>query len=127
MSTTGNFEEGPLKPGLVSERSYTVTSEMSPPHLPVEVLSTPAMIGLIEGTCLELTQPLLREGETTVGVHVSVSHTGPAMAGEEVLIETTLQEVEGRKLLFEVEVSSPRGTISTGTHRRAVVDSSRFG
>ncbi|MDX1383071.1 MAG: thioesterase family protein [Thermoanaerobaculia bacterium] len=116
-----------LTSGLDMSRTYVVEDEMSPPHLPVKVLSTPAMVGLIEGTCLEGVAPHLDAGETTVGTHISVSHTGPAMSGEEVVVDATLEAIEKRRLRFAVEVRSPRGAISTGTHERAVVDASRFG
>jgi len=116
-----------LTEGLQGRHRFEVTEEMAPPHLPAKVLSTPAMIGLIEGACLETAQPHLDEGETTVGTHVNVSHSGAAFAGEEVEIRVELTEIRKRRLLFSVEVTSPRGAISTGTHERAVVDLSRFG
>ena len=116
-----------LKVGLSGERTYTVTDDMSPAHLPAKVLSTPAMIGLIEGTCLQTAQEHLESGEITVGVHVSFSHTGPAMSGEEVTVKARLSEMDRRRQTWEVEVLSPRGQISEGTHKRVVVDASRFG
>lgn len=116
-----------LQIGLDAESKYTVTEDMSPPHLPVKVLSTPAMIQLIEGTCLQAVQPHLDAGETTVGVHVNVSHSGPASAGEEVRVKARLAEIDRRRLTFEVSVHSPRGIISEGTHQRAVIDTGRFG
>lgn len=116
-----------LRVGIENCKTFTVTEEMSPAHLPAKVLSTPAMIGLIEGACLDAVQGMLGETETTVGTHVNVSHSGPAMAGEEIEIEVRLSAIDKRRLLFEIEVRSPRGTISTGEHQRAVVDLSRFG
>ena len=116
-----------LAPGLAREARYTVTPDMAPRHLPIEVISTPAMIQLIEGTCLEAAQEHLDEGETTVGTHVCVSHTGAASAGEEVVVSVSLSKIDRRRLTFDVEVKSPRGSISDGTHERAVVDRSRFG
>ena len=116
-----------LAVGLSSRDTVVVTQDMSPPHLPAKVLSTPSMVGLIEAACLAAAQPHLDEGQTTVGTHVNVSHTGPAMAGEEVSVFVELEEIVKRRLRFSVEVSSPRESISTGTHERAVVDLSRFG
>ncbi len=116
-----------LTPGITHETKYKVTKEMAPPHLPMPVISTPSMIGLIEGTCLQCAQPHLDGTETTVGTHVNVSHGGPAYAGEEVTIKSRLKEINKRRLLFEVEVLSPRGAISAGTHERAVIDLARFG
>jgi len=112
--------------GLENETTHTVTADMSPGHLPITVLSTPAMIQLIEGTCLESTQPFLEEGQTTVGTHINVSHSGPAKEGEEFRITSKLIEINKRRLLFEVEVTAPHGTISKGTHQRHIVDLSRM-
>jgi len=116
-----------LAVGLAAEQSYTVTEDMKPGHLPVAVLSTPSMIQLIEGTCLVTAQPHLDDNEVTVGTHVCVSHSGAAMAGEEVTVSCTLSTIEKRRLTFDVSVRAPSGVISEGTHQRAVIDASRFG
>ena len=116
-----------LTEGFEAEASHTVTDEMAPRHLPMKVLSTPWMIQLIEETCLESIVPHLDEGETSVGTHVNVSHAGPASSGETVTVKARISAINRRRLTFDVEVHSPRGVISEGTHERAVVDSSRFG
>lgn len=116
-----------LEVGIQNEMSYTVEQGMTPAHIPAPVLSTPSMIGMIEGTCLINVQPHLDENETTVGTHVNVSHTGPATVGQEVSIKSKLIEIKKRRLTFEIEVTSPQGSISTGTHQRAVVDMNRMG
>jgi fluoroacetyl-CoA thioesterase len=111
-----------LQPGLTTDMTCTVTEDMAPPHLPVKVLSTPSMIGLIERTCLICAQPHLDDSETTVGTHVNVSHSGSVRAGEGIKIDVRLAEMNKRRLLFQIEVTGPRGSISTGTHERAVID-----
>ncbi|HUP25142.1 MAG TPA: hotdog domain-containing protein [Thermoanaerobaculia bacterium] len=116
-----------LQPGIEATFRYPVTADMSPEHLPAKVLSTPSMIGLIERSCLLAAQAHLDEGETTVGTHVDVSHCGPAFPDEEISIHVRLQEVRKRRLDFAVEVSSARGSISSGRHERAVIDLARFG
>ncbi|MFP6817151.1 MAG: hotdog domain-containing protein [Pseudomonadales bacterium] len=113
--------------GFEVERTYEVTAAMSPPHLPVKVLSTPSMLQLIEGTCLGGIAPHLADGETSVGTHVNISHVGPANAGERVVVKVRVAAVRKRRLTFEIEVTSPHGVISTGTHERAVIDTGRFG
>jgi fluoroacetyl-CoA thioesterase len=115
-----------LSPGIEIEHEVRVTDDMAPAHLPAKVLSTPSMVGLIEGVCLAAAIPHLDLGETTVGTHISISHTGPAASGETVRIKARLVKREKRRLTFEVEVLSPRASISQGTHERAVVDLSRF-
>jgi fluoroacetyl-CoA thioesterase len=116
-----------LVPGVERRTTYAVTEDMSPPHLPAAVLSTPAMIQMIEQTCLQAAAEHLDDGETTVGTHVCVSHTGPAAAGQEVTVWCRLREVERRRLRFDVAVEAAAGRIGEGTHERAVVDTSRFG
>lgn len=116
-----------LTPGLESRRDFEVTADMSPPHLPVAVLSTPSMIGLIEGACLGLIQPHLEDKEASVGTHVCVSHEAAVSVGEQVTVWCRVATVQKRRLEFEVGVDGPRGRVSAGTHQRAVIDTSRFG
>lgn len=116
-----------LKPGAAGEESFAVTEDMAPPHLPVKVLSTPAMVQLIETACHHAAEPHLDEGEVTVGTHICVSHDGAVMAGEEVTVACELETVEKRRLTFRVRVRGPRSDISAGTHQRAVMDARRFG
>jgi predicted thioesterase len=115
-----------LRAGLTSEATYLVTPDMRPPHVD-GILSTSRMIGLVEDTCLDLAQPLLDEGQTSVGTRVEVTHVGTAWTGEAVTIRVRLTKVTQRRLLtFEVEVEAPGGTISTGTHQRLVLERSRL-
>jgi fluoroacetyl-CoA thioesterase len=116
-----------LAPGVTNEARYTVTAEMSPRHLPVVVLSTPTMVGLIEGTCLEAAAAHLEEGETTVGTHVCVSHDAAVREGQQFVVRCRLTSVEKRRLNFDVEVDGPDGPVSRGSHQRAVVSVARMG
>lgn len=113
--------------GIGTEQRYRVTEDMAPPHLPVKVLSTPAMIQLIEGTCLAAAQEHLDAGEVTVGTHVCVSHVGMAVPGDEVVVTCELTEVDRRRLTFATRVTAPGGVISEGTHQRRVLDTARLG
>lgn len=115
-----------LNVGVTRSARYAVTPEMSPPHLPRAVLSTPSMISLIEGTCLAAAQEHLDDGETTVGTHVCVSHQAAVAAGEEVEVRCCVSKLEGRRLTFDVQVDGPRGPVSEGTHERAVVSLERL-
>jgi fluoroacetyl-CoA thioesterase len=116
-----------LAAGVTNEARYTVTKEMSAPHLPIVVLSTPTMVGLIEGTCLQAAAPHLDDGETTVGTHVCVSHDAAVAEGQEFVVRCRLRSVEKRRLNFDVEVDGPSASVSRGTHQRAVVSTARMG
>jgi fluoroacetyl-CoA thioesterase len=117
----------PIEIGLTNEQRYRVTDDMAPPHLPVKVLGTPNMIGLIEGTCLFATQPFLEKGQATVGTHVCVSHQGAAASGQEIVVRCKLSKIEKRRLTFDVEVTCDDRLISKGTHQRAIIDTGKFG
>jgi fluoroacetyl-CoA thioesterase len=114
--------------GITHEATYDVTSDMSPPHLPAAVLSTPSMIGMIEGTCFAAMAPHLDPGETSVGAHVCVSHEASVPAGESITIAVRLSEITKRRLIFETTVTATADgrVVSRGTHQRAVIDPSRF-
>jgi fluoroacetyl-CoA thioesterase len=116
-----------LAVGLAHEATYEVTPAMAPAHLEALVLSTPSMIGLIEGTCLTTMKPHLDAGETSVGAHVCVSHEAAVPAGEEITISVTIAEITKRRVTFDTVVRTGDGRIvSRGTHQRAVIDPTRF-
>ena len=110
-----------LAVGLTGNATHLVTEDMSPPHLPNKVLSTPDMIRLIEGTCLFGVQEHLSEGQTTVGIHVCVSHSASVDAGQQVEVSYELAEVDRKRLVFNTTVTSGDTTVSEGTHQRFVV------
>jgi predicted thioesterase len=89
-----------------------------------EVLSTPAMIAMMERTASMLVYPLLEVGKATVGFEVCVKHVGGAPKGSRCVARARLDEiVDGRKLRFAVEVVAEDGrTIGVGTHERRVID-----
>lgn len=114
-----------LTVGITNESRQTVTKEMAPGHLPVVVLSTPSMVRLIENCCHLAVTPHLDEGEVTVGTHVCVSHDAVVNEGEEFVIRCRLTSIEKRRLNFDVEVDGPHGSVSRGTHQRAVINLAR--
>src|SRR5262245_54328154 len=107
--------------GIRGHSHYVVEEDMSPRHLPFKVLSTPSMIGLIEETCLSTAQGHLDDGETTVGIHVCVSHSASVSAGDTIDIVCELSEIDRRRLVFETKVTSGDTVVSEGTHQRFVV------
>jgi fluoroacetyl-CoA thioesterase len=91
--------------------------------LGIEVLSTPAMIAMMERTSSMLVYPLLEPGQATVGFEVCVKHVASAPKGTRCTARSRLDEiVDGRKLRFAVEVVAEGGlTVGVGTHERRVI------
>jgi predicted thioesterase len=91
--------------------------------IPVKVLSTPGMIGMMERCSAMLALEHLPEGQATVGFEVCVKHVAGAAEGQECVAVATLTEVvDGRKLRFDVEVLEGERTLGVGTHERRVID-----
>jgi fluoroacetyl-CoA thioesterase len=117
-----------IAPGIRRTRSYVTTLEMRARQLNADVFSTPAMIGLMERTCVDLTEPYLDPDEQTVGIHVDVRHLAPTRIGQTVTVTAELLEVENNKLRYAVSATNDAGRkIGEGTHRRAVINTRRFG
>ncbi|MEV4727625.1 MULTISPECIES: thioesterase family protein [Micromonospora] len=90
------------------------------------VLSTPAMLGLMEQTCVEVLAPVLSSGEMTVGVGVTLTHAAAAGRGEPVTYRVALT-VAGRDVDVDFTVVGPTGTVlGHGSHRRRIVDRAAF-
>ena len=119
-----------LRPGMSYEQTITTTPDMGIIHLgpnAPRMFSTPAMIQLMEGTCVHFLTPYMDIGEQTVGFHVNVKHLAPTKIGQKVRGKVTLNEIKGRRLLFTVEAFNEDGTkIGDGTHERAVVNIDKF-
>ncbi len=116
-----------LQPGLIRSQTYETTAQMRATQLTADVFSTPAMIGLMEGTCVRLTAPYLDEGENTVGMHVDVHHLAPTKIGQSVTITAEVLEVAGNKIRYAVSAINDTGVkIGEGKHRRAVIRPKSF-
>lgn len=119
-----------LRTGMIFEQTITTTPEMGIVHLGPDaprMYSTPAMIQLMEGTCVRFLTPYMNKGEQTVGFHVDVHHLAPTQIGQRVTGRVRLDEIKGRRLKFTVEVYNEDATkIGEGLHERAVIDISRF-
>jgi predicted thioesterase len=90
--------------------------------LPVKVLSTPGMIGMMERTAAMLALEHLPDGKATVGFEVCVTHVAAALEGADCAVTATLREVvDDRKWRFDVEVREGDKVLGVGTHERRVV------
>ena len=121
------FMKTSLASGLTRTATYVTTMAMRAGQLENDVFSTPAMIGLMERACVDLTEPHLDENEQTVGIHVDVYHLAPTRIGQSVTITAELTEVKDNKIRYSVSAINDQGIkIGAGNHRRAVIDTKRF-
>ncbi len=92
----------------------------------VEVYATPAMAALMEETCMMSVQPELEEGCGTVGTALNVTHISATPIGMEVRCVSKLVEVDGRKLVFDIQVFDDIGLVGQGMHERFIVQNDNF-
>jgi fluoroacetyl-CoA thioesterase len=118
-----------LKPGLLGTATLVVGEEHTAPRLGsgrAPVLATPIMVALMEAAAVDCVEPLLGEGQESLGVRIDVAHTAGTPVGLAVTATAELKEVSGRKLTFYVEARDAREVVGKGRHERVVVDAARF-
>ena len=69
-------------------------------------------------------RPLLAESQTVVGYEVNVKHLAPAGVGSRVTGTSTLMDVSGNKLRFQVVALLGDVILGTAVHKMAVVPQS---
>jgi len=118
-----------IETGMTNQRSWTVEAK----HLAsafgsglVDGLATPMLIGFCEECARTLIDPLLPEGEKTVGTSVQITHTAATPPGLKVTVTAKLVEIDRRRLCFEIEARDEVESIGKGTHERFIIDAERF-
>jgi predicted thioesterase len=115
-----------LEPGMERSMDFVVEGRLLTDvggTIGASVLSTPGMIGMIEGNAAALAFENLDDGRATVGFEVCVKHVAAAAEGQTCTTHAKLREVaDGRKLRFDVEVKEGERTVGVGTHERRVIE-----
>jgi fluoroacetyl-CoA thioesterase len=125
-----------LKTGIESEFTFRIPESKTVPALYPEsaefqempaVFATGYMVGFLEWACIKAINPHLNwPQEQTAGTHIDVSHIAATPVGFDVTAKVKLVEVEGRKLVFEVEAHDGVDLISKGRHNRFVINKDKF-
>lgn len=118
-----------LEAGIKGQMTITVEKENTAEVMKsgtLQVFATPAMIALMEETAWKSVADELEEGTSTVGTSLNVKHLSASPVGIKVTCNTTLVEVDGRRLVFSVEVEDEAGKIGEGIHERFIIQSEKF-
>jgi len=121
--------ETSLKAGIKGEAKTVVSEANTAIALGsggVPVFATPAMIALMENAALTSVEPYLPEGHTTVGIKITSSHIAATPLGMEVVAKSELTEIDGKRLIFQVEAYDAREKIGEGTHERFIINREKF-
>lgn len=118
-----------LTVGISNEIVTEVTKENTAAALKsgtLEVFATPAMVALMEETCLKSVQPEMEEGWGTVGTGLTIGHVSATPVGMQVRCVSKLVEIDGRKLVFDVQAFDEKGLIGQGMHERFMIQNEKF-
>jgi fluoroacetyl-CoA thioesterase len=125
-----------LKPGIEAVFTIRIPESKTVPALypeasefqeMPEVFATGYLVGFLEWTCIRAVNPHLNwPQEQTVGIHIDISHIAATPIGFDVTAKIRLIEVDGRKLVFEVEAHDGVDLIAKGRHDRFVIHKDKF-
>ncbi len=125
-----------IKPGLKHTHTFVIPVSKTVPSLypesdefiqMPEVFATGFLVGFLEWTCILCINPHLDwPNQQTVGTHIDVSHEAATPPGFEVTATVELVEVDGRRLVFNVEAHDGVDLISRGRHERFIIDKKKF-
>ena len=91
------------------------------------VLGTPRLVAWCEAATCRAVEGRVPVGSSTVGTSVSLQHLAASTVGARVTVTAVLLEVDGRRLVFEVEARDGSGAlVGKGHVERVVVDVQRF-
>ena len=82
----------------------------------LDVFATPAVVAYMEMAACYAVNGLLEEGLSTVGTRIDIAH----------IKASTLKEIDGRRLVFDVTARDSKGEIANGTHERFIIKVDKF-
>ena len=118
-----------LTPGMKGEATTTVVYENTAASVGaggVAVFGTPMMIALMENAAWRAVADALETGDVTVGTRVDIRHLAATPLRQKVRAQAELIEVDGRRLVFQVEAYDEQQKIGEGQHERFIVNLKRF-
>jgi fluoroacetyl-CoA thioesterase len=92
----------------------------------VHVLATPRLVALLELAAIRAVEAHLPPGSGTVGTRIDVRHLAATPVGMRAMIRATLREIDGRRLVFDIEGRDDAEPIVEGTHERFQIDQAKF-
>lgn len=92
----------------------------------LNVLSSPALTAIMEGTAYRSIEDQLPEGFTTVGIQMNLAHKRASKPGEVITCTSEVTKFEGRKVFFSITASDSHGEVGAAEHIRYIVNAKEF-
>lgn len=87
-----------------------------------KLLATPALVDLVVKASSDIVESLMPLGYITVGKSMSLTHEAPSALGMIIKVQSTLDKIEGNRLVFKILVCDDIGEIGHGIHERIVMN-----
>jgi fluoroacetyl-CoA thioesterase len=116
-------------PGLTGSYEMTVKEEDLVSQLgdvPVDVLSTPRLIQLLETAAIEAIRDHIPDDQVSLGTEIRIRHLSATPIGMKVTANALLKGVERNRLHFLVDAYDEKEKVAEGEHERILVSKERF-
>ena len=116
-------------PGLMGKAEMIVKEEDLVSRLgdiPVDVLSTPRLIQLMEKAAVNAIQDIIPPDQLNLGTQVKIKHLSATPLGMKVTGNAVLKEVHKNRLLFLVDAYDEKEKVAEGEHERVFVSKEHF-
>ena len=116
-------------PGLMGKAEMIVKEEDLVSRLgdlPINVLSTPRLIQLMEEAAVNAIQDIIPPDQLSLGTQVKIKHLSATPLGMKVMGHAILKEVHKNRLLFLVDAYDEKEKIAEGEHERVFVSKEHF-
>ncbi len=118
-----------IKVGIKGEKESVVNATNTAKAMgsgDLDVFATPCMVALMEGTANDSLKDFLEEGQGTVGTLVNIKHVAATPLNMKVCAKSELIEVDGKRLVFNIQAFDEAGLIGEGTHERFIIANEKF-
>ena len=90
------------------------------------LIATPAFVALMIDASIAAVEHRLPEGYVTVGTSFEFTHDAPTCMGMTLRVKSTLVEINGENLIFDIVASDDYSEVGRGRHQRTVVNRERL-
>ncbi|HUL32093.1 MAG TPA: hotdog domain-containing protein [Thermodesulfobacteriota bacterium] len=118
-----------MVPGLIGKTEMIVKDDDLVSRLgdvPVEVLSTPRLIQLLETAAVEAIRDFIPSDQVSLGTELRIKHLSATPLGMKVTANALLRGIEKNRLLFLVDAYDEKEKVAEGEHERVLVSRERF-
>jgi len=118
-----------MVPGLIGKSEMIVKDDDLVSRLgdvPVEVLSTPRLIQLLETAAVEAIRDFIPSDQVSLGTELRIKHLSATPLGMKVTANALLRGIEKNRLLFLVDAYDEKEKVAEGEHERVLISRERF-